>query len=147
MDIVEQKNTIETTNQELRKTLLVFLEMNISKLVWSPEDGKDTWESVKTIAHNITRLIEHNVIDDPDDLNDLFITLIERYCFFLDITSADLSLDFYQTVKKDISSQSLLLLELEEQEDYITSKSEILLHSLTKAEAGARAYKQGILTK
>lgn len=140
VNTIQEKNIAETSEQELRKVLLVFLEMNLNKLVWSPEDGENTWESVKTIAQHLTQLVEHNIFDDPDDLNDLFLTLIERYCFFLDLTSTDLSLNFYEAVKNDIVNQPLLLLELEEQENYITPKKEILMRGIAHAQATALAY-------
>lgn len=140
VNTIQEKNIAEASEQELRKVLLVFLEMSLNKLVWSPEDGVNTWDSVKTIAQYLTQLVEHNIFDDPDDLNDLFLTLVERYCFFMDLTSTDLSPSFYETVKNDIANQSLLLLELEEQEDYITPKRQILLRALAHAEATALAY-------
>jgi hypothetical protein len=134
IELINQKKSDETTNEELRKTILVFLEMSLDKLLWLPDDGYNTWEVVKDIAHNLTRLVEHNIIDDPDDLNDMFITLIERYCLFLDIASPDLPTDFYEKIKHDVTSQSILLLELEEQEQYIRSKAEILTQGITFAE-------------
>lgn len=140
VNTIQEKNIAETSEQELRTVLLVFLELNINKLVWSPEDGKSTWESVKTIAQHLTQLVEYNIFDDPDYLNDMFLTLIERYCFFLDLTSTDLSLNFYEAVKNDLANQPLLLLELEEQENYITPKREILMRGIAHAQATALAY-------
>lgn len=119
--------------EELRKTMLIFLEVALNKLIWNPKDEDETWRSVKNVADELSILFEHNIIVDQEDLNDLFRTLIERYCTFIDIAGTELSPDFFDRIKKDIDSQSLLLLDLEEEEE-VESKCERLLRSLTQAQ-------------
>jgi hypothetical protein len=137
IDIItkEENNQTDISISDLRKTVLLFLEGVIGKLIWSPVDAHETWESVKRISHQIERLAEYNIIDDPDDLNDLFITLIERYCLFLDINSDYLPSNLYAQIKQDISSRSLFMFELEEQEESIVSKAELMLRATLQAEA------------
>jgi hypothetical protein len=125
--------TDPTSIEELRKTTLMFLEVALSKLIWNPKESDDTWRSIKNLARDLSGLFEHHIIVDQDDLNDLFRTLIERYCLFIDIASNDLPLEFFSMVKQDISTQSLALLDLEEEED-VESKSERLMRALTQAE-------------
>lgn len=135
----------EITVEELRKSILLLLEIGLSKLVWTPDDNLDTWHLCKKISEQLVVLIDNNIIADPDDLNDLFITLIERYCYFLDITSADLSADFYDTLKHTIAGQSCLLLEMDEQEQGIESKAERLMRAIIEGQARARARQEGVI--
>lgn len=133
---VDQQEVHQTNDpvsiEELRKTMLAFLEVGLGKLIWNPEDQDDTWLSIKHIANDLSALYEHSIIIDQDDLNDLYRTLIERYCFFIEITGEDLPIEFFDRVKKDINNQSLLFLDLEEEED-VESKSDRLLGVLTRA--------------
>lgn len=124
------------TPEELRKVTLMFLEVGLSRLIWNPADIDATWHSVKHLADNLGALYEHDIIIDQEDLNDLFRTLLERYCLFIDLVGEDLPVEFFQHVKKDIKQESLALLDLEEEED-IESKSERLMRSITHAEQKA----------
>ncbi len=127
--------TSDISAEELRKSLLIFLEVGLSKLIWSPEDQMDTWQTVKNISEQLAALMDHNIIIDYDDLNGLFVTLLERYCFFLDIAGTELPDIFYQQIKNDIASSSLLLLTLEEQEQYIEPKIKRLQKAIERAHA------------
>lgn len=129
----------ELTTKQLRQTTLHFLEVGLSKLVWSPMDMERSWESVKTLSRNLAELIEHNIVDDIDDLDELFWTLTHRYCFFLEINGADMPLPFYTKVKHDIATQQLLLFDLEEQEPFLQSKSDCIMSTLLAQEAKKRA--------
>lgn len=137
----------EISIEELRKTILILLEIGLSKLVWTPEDTIETWELCKKISDQLSVLMETNIICDPDDLNDLFITLVERYCYFLEITGADLPVEFFEKIKQIIASESLLFLDMEEQEQSIETKAERLIRTLKESEAKARARQAGIIVK
>lgn len=137
----------EATIDQLRQTIIRFLEVGFSKLVWSPEDHDQIWQSVKSMSQKITSLMEHYVVEDDDDVNDLFWTLTHRFCFFLDITGSTLPAEFYENIKQDIAAQQLELLELEEQEHWLETKSNCLKRTLLTAEARSRAYQHGIITK
>lgn len=136
----ENAQTHVISCEEMRKTILIFLEVGIAKLVWNPKNKKDVWDSVKSISTHMTSLLEHSVLADADDLNDLFVSLVERYCYFIDVSATDLPLDFYDTVSKEIATLSLPLLELEEQEEYIIPKKQRLLRTLTHGQARCYAY-------
>lgn len=112
--------------EELRKTVIVFLEVAVGKLIWSPEDHIDTWKSVKQVSEHLARLTDTNVIADVDDLNDIFTTLIERYCFFIDLAGDHLPATFYRDIKQDIAKSPCMLLKLAEQEPLIETKAQRL---------------------
>ncbi len=143
MQIAEEEMSIE----QLRQSIIRFLEIGLSKLVWSPEDEGKTWESVKTVSHQLATLVDNNILVDVNDLDDLFWTLVYRYCYFLDITGLNLPIEFYEKVKSDIAGQQLLFLELEEQDSLLESKTSYLTRSLLQAEVKCRAYKKGIVVK
>lgn len=135
----------DVSAEELRKSLLLFLEIGTSKLVWAPQEEFDTWDLCKKISNEIALMVDTNIIADPDDLNDLYISLIERYCYFLDISNGDLSTDFFIKVQHNVAGDSLLMLDMEESEDSIETKGERLMRALVEGEAKARARELGIL--
>lgn len=137
----------EVTAEDLRKSVLIFLEVALNKLVWSPDEQVETWNLCKKIADQLALLMESNIICDPDDLNDLFITLIERYCYFLDVTNNDLPTPFFEKLKQSVATESLVFLEMEEQEQGIETKSERLMRAVLEGEARARARESGIIPK
>lgn len=150
-DIIDALNTNQfdvgdISIEELRKTTLIFLEIALNKLIWSPHDTIDTWKLVRTLSDHILKLGECNVVPDVDDLNDLCISLIQRYCYFLDVTASDLPIEFYAAVKEDLANNMPAFLKIAEQEDIVDSKVNQLQRSLTLCEARARAFKYGIIT-
>lgn len=143
--LISQQNTKDISIEELRKTFLIFLEVGLSKLIWSPNDGVDTWKSVKTISDHLTKLTDVNAIVDSDDLNGLFVTLLERYCYFLDIASSDLPLNFYEAIQQDIAAAPIQLLTHAEQENMIETKLNRFKRALTVCQAKTRASKHGMI--
>ncbi len=135
----------EVQIEKLRHATIRFLDTCLSKLIWSPEDGHETWNSVKLISETLAELIESNVIEDPNDLDDLYWTLVHRYAFFLDLAGPQMHPESYQQVKQDIAHQNLLLFDLEEQDSWIETKAMYLSRVLFKAEAKSRGIEQGII--
>ncbi len=138
----------ELDTERLRITIKRFLELNISKLVWSPEEHDEIWDNVKSISRYLEVLMEKEIIVDLNDLDDMYWTLIHRFNYFLDITSTELPISFYQKIKKDIyQDSSLKMLKLEEQDICIQSKKEVFIASLLQAEARRRAFDIGVITE
>ena len=135
----------DISTEELRHTIVRFLEIGINKLIWHPKEHDKIWTSVKTISHQLEALMEHNIIDDANELDDLFWTLIHRFCFFLDVAHDLLPVKFFEAIKNDITTEQLLLVELEEQEALITSKRDHLLHVIRRNLARKQAVNKGLL--
>jgi hypothetical protein len=131
-------NEEEVHVELLRQSVIRFLEISLNKLVWSVDDKEESWTIVKKISHQLAHFIECNIITDVNDLDDLYWTLVHRYCYFLDLNSAELPLDFYQKIKHDIAHDHILLLELEEQDSFIEKKSDFFLKTLLGHEARHR---------
>lgn len=136
----------DISRSDFRKTLMSFLEQTLSKLVWSPTDGLESWNNAKKIGSLLEQMLEKKVLADEDDLNDLCISLVERYALFLDINATILPLDVYAEIRKDILAHNLFFIELEEQESFLEKKSERMMRAVLEAEAKKRALEYGIVT-
>lgn len=111
---------------ELRKLIFVFLEIALNKLVWNIEDQEQTWYQAKSLAEQLGILYKSTIISDIEDLNSLCITIIERYCYLLELLYANISTDTLEKIKNDVVSGGTLLLDLEESEDVLETKSQRL---------------------
>ncbi len=130
----------EVSMEQLRQAIIRFLEVGMGKLIWNANDPERSWDSVKTISHNLASLMESNIIEDLNDLDELFWTLTHRYCYFLELNSSDVPLSCYKKIKADVQMQHLMLFDLEEQEPFMQSKSDCLLQTILVQEAKKRAY-------
>ena len=130
---------------ELRKLVNLFLEVCLNKLIWSPQDQFETWQNTKVIADQLACLYQRTIIADLEDLNSLCITLLERYCFFLDVAGAQIDIATYEKIKEDINTCRTPLLDLAEQEDVLETKAQRLSRCILSLEAKARARESGIV--
>jgi hypothetical protein len=116
----------EVRLEDLQRSLLVFFEVGLNKLLWGHEDQEYTWELVKNTSTLLEKFVDSGLIVDHEDLNDLFTTLIERYVYFLDCAGNRLGSRACSLINQDVDCSSLLLLTMEEQEDYIEPKRDRL---------------------
>lgn len=135
----------QVTREHMQQTLVRFLETSLNKVIWSPFDYTNAWISTKQIAHNLNLLTERNIITQ-EDLDDLYQSLIQRFIHFLHLTGSDLSLDMTAEIKQDIADGKILLLTLEEQEEFIETKATRLLDAVRTTEAKILARPKGIVT-
>lgn len=124
-----------TSVDELRKTIQIFCEISISKLIWAPQDGITSWAWVKKISQQLTRLHEASLMNDTDDLNDLFISLIERYCYFVELMAQDFTPEFYTALREELQRTTPAVLDFQEQEPTLETKRMRLLCTLDYAES------------
>ena len=89
--------------------------------------------------------MEHHIINDLDDLDDLLWTLIHRFCYFLDIVRPELPSAFYEQIKDDLTNQQLALLTIEEQEPLIEPKNSYLLQAVIEGQARKQGAEKGLL--
>lgn len=137
------KNPITNTQTlQLQKIFLSFLEITLNKLVWHPSEYQAAWTNVLRIADQLNKINE-DVLHNIDDLNALFITLLERFYLFLDLSYAEIPVDFYVTLHKEVDQQSSLLFTLTDI-NFVETKLQRFEHILIQAEAKTRAYHEGI---
>lgn len=130
---------------ELRRVMMVFLEQCLSKLIWTPDDQFGTWLTTKTVADQLAHLYQKSIVTDVEDLNSLCISLLERYCTFLDIAGAQIDIATFEKIKEDIAVCRTPLLDLEEQEALLETKAERLIRCVMELEAKARARETGMV--
>lgn len=128
----------EISVQALRAVTLRFFDIALNKLVWDPREQVHCWESVKAIANKLFALADCNIIIDLEELDDLAWSLIHRFCYFIDVSNSDLSLEFFNTIKQEIATERLEIFDLQEQATFLESKRECLLRILLAAEAQKR---------
>lgn len=131
--------------EQLKQMYVRFLELGVMKLLWSPGSHVESWESVKRISIQLSDSFEMGLIT-ADELDDLYKSLLESYCRFLDLSGSELSNSLIDTIKEDICSGNLLMFELEEQEEFIETKRERMLDVLLETEAKVEARMRGIIT-
>jgi hypothetical protein len=132
--------------EQLRQTMLRFLELCLNKMIWSPLDQENSWQSVKVIAQELAQLADQGIISH-DELEDLYQSLLESFCHFLELTGSDLSSEVIDQIKEDIASDSLLLFTLEEQEDHIETKHMRMMRALKDTEAKIHGRRFGMITE
>ena len=140
----EQTLLADVTIDEFRDTLVCFLDVGLSKLIWHPEDGLQTWLSANAIANSLVAMADNNMFDS-DDAYELKDTLLERYCFFIDIVSKDLPANFFPSLKNDLANQRSALLDDEELEKCLETKRERVARAFCEGEFQASARKQGVI--
>lgn len=140
-ELVEDK----VSHEVFKQTLVRFLENGLNKVVWCPVGEEDVWKSVKQISAQLNGLYEQEILNE-DELDDLYKSLLEQFCHFLDLCGSDLSIDVINQIKEDIEAGQLNFLVLEEQEEYIETKAERLTRAILQTEAKAFARGYGIIT-
>lgn len=135
LDLNEEETNIEL----LRQSVIRFLEISLNKLVWAVEDKEESWNLVKKISNQLANFMDYAIITDVNDLDDMYWTLVHRYAYFIELNASELTLDFYEKIKQDVSSEHCLLLELEEQDSFIEKKGDFFLKQIMANEAQQRA--------
>jgi hypothetical protein len=132
--VAQEEHTIE----QLRHTIIRFLELSLGKIVWSPLDQEKSWESLKTISNQLARLMKADIIQEVADLDDLLWTAVERYCLFIELTGSTLSDTFYAKVKHELAHENILFVALGEQNDCMRSKGMHLMQTIETAQTNAQ---------
>lgn len=132
--IAKKTNEVQTQQhidvEHVRKDILRFLEICMNKLVWSPHEAYDAWISINELAEQSHNFLTKKLINDADALDDIYWSLIHRFCYFIEISHDDISEEIFKQIVSDIYTQDLLLFAIEEQENLITSKKDFLLRKI-----------------
>lgn len=134
----------EITQEQLRQNIIRFCEIALSKLIWDPTTHEKTWFITKRIAEQLATLLEYNILDDTNDLEDLHITLLNRYCYFIELTATDMPLSFFTSLKNDLASHDSVLFALVEQDNILESKLAYMQRTLIEAETAAYRHQAGL---
>ncbi|MBD3273284.1 hypothetical protein GF385_02965 [Candidatus Dependentiae bacterium] len=144
---VKEEKEEKEMQTRLRNLIIRFLEIILSKAIWDMQSYQGIWESVLSIANNIIRLADYKILDHMDDLDDLLWSLTHRFCYFLNLAGSYLPIEFFEEIENDIANETAFFLEIEEQDDHIKTKKEVILDALIKAKVKAIAfYERGIVS-
>lgn len=130
---------------ELQRTVKEFLEIALSKIIWSVEDQHEIWTSVKCIADQLQILLVHGVLEDMCSLDELYWTLISRFSYFLSMAE-ELDPSCLEAMEQDLLHADLPLWNLPESEEFITTKLEYVQHAVLSAKIRSKAYQAGMIT-
>lgn len=143
VDLAEQ----EVNMVELRSVIVRFLETGVAKLAWSPDDQDQIWDCLRSISNHLAKLEEHGIIYNRDDLDDIYLSLIYRFSVFLDAFGNSLSVDFYNTIYSDIENKKVSLVNLEEQQEWLIGKDQLLKNMILTHKAKMLASTNGIIVR
>jgi hypothetical protein len=137
----------EFMQEQLRQGIIRFCEIVLSKLVWDPAAHEETWRITKKISEQLASLLEYNILDDANDLDDLYWTLLNRYCYFVELTTGDMPESFYQSVRHDLrtNTDNIVLFALKEQDYIVEPKLSYMQRTLIDAETTAYRHKAGLI--
>lgn len=142
--LFDQQNLLaDITIDEFKHSLVRFVDLGLSKLIWHPEDGLSTWLSANAIANSLGAMADHDMFL-MDDLYDLKDTLLERYCFFIDVVGKELPSNFFTCLKNDLANQRAALLEAEELEVCLETRRQRFARALCEGEFQAMARQTGL---
>lgn len=130
----------EVEVERFRQSMVRFIEIGISKMIWDITDSKSIWPNVKKISTSIEELYNTGIIHDINDIDNLCWSLVHRFNYFLDITFERMPESFYHDMKTDIHNEPPLFLRLEEQDICLQNKFDCFKHALLKNEAKSLAY-------
>ena len=134
----------ELAQEQLRQSIIRFCDIALSKLIWDPTAHEKTWNITKKIGEQLAGLLEYNVLDDSNDLDDLYWTLLNRYCYFVELVATDMPEAFYAHLREDLRSHKNVLFALKEQDFIIESKLACMQRTIIESETAAYRYKVGL---
>jgi hypothetical protein len=127
------QNNLDLTISDIKSELVLFLTNIISKLIWNWAEQKNTWQSVKIIAHYLTDLLDNQILNN-DQIDKLFWYLITRFVYFISLYNESLNTDFYKEIYKDLENKNLFLYKTQERENYIKTKAQYFQENIAKSE-------------
>jgi len=132
---------------ELRFSITRFIDTCLNKVIWSPSDKQNVWNSFIAIGQEISALKDTKVIKDNDDLDDCQWTLTTRFCLFLSLSGSDLPLEFYNEARDNLHQGIEHLDKLHEQEELILSKSAQIKESIMEGYSRAQGRDHGLISE
>lgn len=134
----------EMMQEQMKQSLLRLCEIALSKLIWNPAEQEATWSTTKRIGEQLAQLLAYNIIDDTNDLEDLYLTLLNRYCYFVEITATDMSPAFFAAIRNDLQSHDIVLFALAEQDSILEPKLAYMQRTLIEAETTSYRHHAGL---
>lgn len=147
LTLIQQENEEREFKEKLRNIVVRLSDMMINKLIWYENDYQRIWRSFQAIADSVHKIGTRGIINDQDNLDELWDSLVKRFVWYLEFRGSALPVDFYEEIEEDLKNNVVLFLELDEQDEGIKTKKEYLVEAIIKAKAKAIAFEQrGLVT-
>lgn len=138
--------SLEEARNKLRGMVVRLIEHMLGKITWSMSSYESIWPSVQTIAYDLHCLFKKSIINDEDDLDSTYWSLLHGLCNYLDIVGPYIPISTYKIMARDIVQGAVPFLECEEQDDCINTKKKTLIRFLKNLQPRVNAFqKKGIL--
>lgn len=151
LDVLSENilNTLDDENLdipifELQSALYIFLEVALSKIIWSINDLNEVWPNIKQLAYDLEIYHESNLISQ-ENLDALFWSLLSKFAYFIEINTPELPQEFFKSIVNEIDHSHNHLWTLPEQEAFITTKYDYLRKLLVSASIANKAYVSGLI--
>jgi hypothetical protein len=129
---------------QARYEMVRFIETHLDRLIWSPEDGIETWRNVENITKELTKLFEQNILNDINLLDDFYESLIGSYARFITITDTLLPNELYEYLKNELQQNKSMLFSLIEEDGTMETRKEYLLRVILHAYSHKQAQTYGL---
>jgi len=146
ISLVKQEEDENEFREKMRNIIIRFLDVSINKLVWYEDMYETIWSSFKSISNNLYNLGLKNIINDQDNLDELWDSLVRRFVWFLKEKGSVLPIELYKQIEEDLRSDVVFCLAVGEQDQNIKTKKEMIAEAVVRAKAQAIAFeKQGLI--
>jgi len=145
--VIKEEEEEKEYREKFRNIIVRFLESNLGKIIWYEDSYHTIWSSFQSIADNLYAIGRRGIINDQDNLDELWLSLVQGFCDYLDLKGAVLPVEFYEQIEDDLRNNVVFFLEVDEQDEGIKSKKEMIVEAVVRAKAKAIAFeRQGVLT-
>lgn len=145
--VIRQEEEDHEFREKLRTMIIRFLDMAIGKTFWYTDSYQSIWPSFLSIADNLYMTGRRKIINDQDNLDELWHSLVTRFVWWLDVKGSELPVEFYKQIEDDLHNNVVFFLEVPEQDEGIIRKKDLLAEAVIKAKAKAIAYEHaGVIT-
>jgi hypothetical protein len=142
-DMIRREKENEEFREKMRSMMIRFLDLIIGKTYWDPNSYISIWPSFMSIADKLYRIGRCGIINDQDNLDELWDSLVKRFVWYLDVHGSELPVEFYEQIEEDLKNRVVFFLEIDEQDKGIKRKKELIAEAVVNAKAKAIAYERG----
>lgn len=145
--VIKEEEEERDLKEKLRSLIIRFLDVSIGKMIWYEEAYRSIWSSFLSVADNLHTIGKRGIINDQDNLDELWDSLVRRFVWYLDFNGSALPVEFYEQIEEDLKNNIVFFLEVDEQDEGIRTKKDMIAEAIISAKAKAIAYeRQGIVS-
>ncbi|MBU1007635.1 hypothetical protein KKA53_00975 [Candidatus Dependentiae bacterium] len=145
--VIKEEEEERELKEKFRSLIIRFLDTSIGKAIWYEESYRSIWPSFLSIADNLHTIGKRSIINDQDNLDELWDSLVRRFVWYLDFNGSALPVEFYEQIEEDLKNNTVFFLEVDEQDEGIRTKKDMIAQAVIAAKTKAIAYElQGVMS-